>query len=96
MRSSAISAISAPACLPLHLTLTPNTDPNPGPNPGPNPNPNPSAQLGNLALEVHFFSMFAPGFVSGRLIAAAGPARTSWPQATLNLALDLALALSLP
>ena len=36
-----------------------------------------SAQLGDLALEVHFFCMFAPGFVSGRLIGAAGPARTA-------------------
>eukprot|EP00964_Phaeocystis_antarctica_P111294 scaffold75647_cov63-Phaeocystis_antarctica.AAC.1 len=37
------------------------------------------AQLGNLALEVHFFAMFAPGFVSGRIIGAAGPARTARP-----------------
>ena len=36
-----------------------------------------SAQLGNLALEIHFLCMFAPGFVSGRIIGAAGPARTA-------------------
>ena len=34
-------------------------------------------EMTTLALELHFFAMFAPGFVTGRVIATVGPVATS-------------------